>query len=261
MRLFNLVVQSYLLLLVFTVTPAVQAASGAQKVNCLRSCGNISVPFPFGLEEGCSARKEFQLKCTNETSPSLQFDAGHQVTHIDIDEGIVGITYTPQQIFRVEAPKQSGMYIGSLASSSVQWVFANLTCQEAQQNSSAYGCIHHYSACLGVTSADGNIGYRCKCALGFEGNPYIPHGCLDIDECDEPNMCQGLCHNTLGSYMCTSCPHGTVFDAVKRRCTPINESKNFLTGRSSQYLNYLPISWTPSDPATLLQVSALPQSC
>jgi len=178
MRLFNLVVQSYLLLLVFTVTPAVQAASGAQKVNCLRSCGNISVPFPFGLEEGCSARKEFQLKCTNETSPSLQFDAGHQVTHIDIDEGIVGITYTPQQIFRVEAPKQSGMYIGSLASSSVQWVFANLTCQEAQQNSSAYGCIHHYSACLGVTSADGNIGYRCKCALGFEGNPYIPHGCL-----------------------------------------------------------------------------------
>jgi len=32
--------------------------------------------------------------------------------------------------------------------------------------------------------------------------------------------------------MCTSCPHGTVFDAVKRRCTPINESKNFLTGVS-----------------------------
>jgi len=83
----------------------------------------------------------------------------------------------------------------------------------------------------------------------------------DIDECVEVNTCNGLCQNTLGSYMCTSCPHGTVFDAVKRRCTPINESKNFLTGRSSQYLNYLPISWTPSDPATLLQVSALPQLC
>ncbi|KAG2576449.1 putative wall-associated receptor kinase-like 11 [Panicum virgatum] len=232
MRLFNLVVQSYLLLLVFTVTPAVQAASGAQKVNCLRSCGNISVPFPFGLEEGCSARKEFQLKCTNETSPSLQFDAGHQVTHIDIDEGIVGITYTPRQIFIVEAPKQSGMYIGSMVSSSVQWVFANLTCEEARKNSSAYGCVDHYSACLGVTSADGNIGYRCKCAPGFEGNPYIPHGCRDIDECLIVNKCNGTCHNFEGGFNCTTCPHKTVYDPRQRRCTHINQSKNFLTGVS-----------------------------
>ena len=138
----------------------------AQKVNCLRSCGNIAVPYPFGLEEGCSARKEFQLKCTNGTSPSLQFDDGHQVTYINVSEGLMGIKYTPQQMFRVDAPKGSGMCIGSLVSSSVQWVFANLTCQEAQQNSSAYGCVDHYSACLGVTSADGNIGYRCECMPG-----------------------------------------------------------------------------------------------
>ena len=32
-----------------------------QKDNCQRLCGNISVPFPFGLEEGCFARKLFQL--------------------------------------------------------------------------------------------------------------------------------------------------------------------------------------------------------
>ena len=99
----------------------------AQKVNCLGSCGNIAVPFPFGLEEGCSARKEFQLKCTNGTSPSLQFDDGHQVTYINVSEGLMGIKYTPQQMFRVDAPKGSGMCIGSLVSSSVQWVFANLS--------------------------------------------------------------------------------------------------------------------------------------
>ena len=135
----------------------------AQKVNCLRSCGNIAVPYPFGLEEGCSARKEFQLKCTNGTSPSLQFDDGHQVTYINVSEGLMGIKYTPQQMFRVDAQKESGMYIGSLVSSSVQWVFANLTCQEALQNSSGYGCVDHHSTCLDVTSADGNVGYRCEC--------------------------------------------------------------------------------------------------
>lgn len=150
----------------------------AQKVICDRLCGNISVPFPFGLEEGCSARKEFQLKCTNETSPRLQFDDGHQVTYINISGGLMGIKYTPQQMFGVDASKESGMYIGSLVSSSVQWVFANLTCQEAKQNSSGYGCVSDYSACLGVTSADGYIGYRCQCMPGFDGNPYVQYGCL-----------------------------------------------------------------------------------
>jgi len=89
----------------------------------------------------------------------------------------MGIKYTPQKMFRVDAQKESGMYIGSLVSSSVQWVFANLTCQEALQNSSGYGCVDHHSTCLDVTSADGNVGYRCECMPGFCGNPYIPYGC------------------------------------------------------------------------------------
>ncbi|KAL5216052.1 hypothetical protein ABZP36_007453 [Zizania latifolia] len=58
-----------------------------QKANCSIECGNISVPFPFGLEDGCFARKLFQLDCTNATSSSLQFDDEHQVTYININVG------------------------------------------------------------------------------------------------------------------------------------------------------------------------------
>ncbi|GKU98419.1 hypothetical protein SLEP1_g11429 [Rubroshorea leprosula] len=54
-------------------------------------------------------------------------------------------------------------------------------------------------------------GYRCKCLDGFEGNPYLPSGCRDIDECSPPNRnpCKGgmICTNTVGSYRC-SCPKG-----------------------------------------------------
>ncbi|OQU78813.1 wall-associated receptor kinase 5 isoform X1 [Sorghum bicolor] len=151
-----------------------------QKENCQRSCGNISVPFPFGIEEGCFARKLFQLNCTNATSSSLQFDDKHLVTYIDINEGLVGIKYTliyEQEMFRVYVSKEPGLYISSGESSSVQWAVANLTCQEAMQNKSGYACVSISSTCLGVNSTDGYIGYRCQCLHGFQGNPYIHNGC------------------------------------------------------------------------------------
>ncbi|GLT76743.1 hypothetical protein SLA2020_483840 [Shorea laevis] len=52
-------------------------------------------------------------------------------------------------------------------------------------------------------------GYRCKCQPGYSGNPYLPQGCQDIDECkDQKNPCQaGTCRNTFGNYTC-DCPLG-----------------------------------------------------
>ena len=58
----------------------------------------------------------------------------------------------------------------------------------------------------------------------------------DIDECAEVHSCDGICLNVIGSYMCTPCPHKTVYDTRERRCTPINKSNNFLIGRSSHLL-------------------------
>uniref|UniRef100_A0A0E0GYZ7 Protein kinase domain-containing protein n=1 Tax=Oryza nivara TaxID=4536 RepID=A0A0E0GYZ7_ORYNI len=154
-----------------------------QKANCSRSCGNISVPFPFGLEEGCFARKLFQLNCTNASSSSLQFDDEHQVAYINISEGLVGIRYTSwyeQLEFKVYVPKQPDLYVGSGESSSVKWAVANLTCLEAKQNYSGYACVSINSTCLGVNSTDGYIGYRCQCLPGFQGNPYVQNGCEGI---------------------------------------------------------------------------------
>ncbi|AAD34678.1 putative wall-associated receptor kinase-like 8 RLK-Pelle-WAK family [Arabidopsis thaliana] len=47
--------------------------------------------------------------------------------------------------------------------------------------------------------------YQCSCHNGYEGNPYIPGGCQDIDECRDPhlNKCgKRKCVNVLGSYRC-----------------------------------------------------------
>ncbi|KAK3221301.1 hypothetical protein Dsin_008326 [Dipteronia sinensis] len=47
----------------------------------------------------------------------------------------------------------------------------------------------------------------CSCAI--QGNPYLPQGCTDIDECGNQslNLCVKKCTNVAGNYSC-SCPTG-----------------------------------------------------
>ncbi|CAO2187939.1 unnamed protein product [Urochloa humidicola] len=58
--------------------------------------------------------------------------------------------------------------------------------------------------------AAGNLGYTCQCQDGYGGNPYLAHGCQDINECEQPqdHGCFGECINTIGGYKC-QCPRGT----------------------------------------------------
>ncbi|GKU98435.1 hypothetical protein SLEP1_g11445 [Rubroshorea leprosula] len=73
-------------------------------------------------------------------------------------------------------------------------------------------------------------GYRCKCLDGFEGNPYLPSGCQDIDECSPPNRnpCKGgmLCTNTEGNYTC-SCPKGYHFENGTAQGCVANHRQNW----------------------------------
>ncbi|GAU21234.1 hypothetical protein TSUD_11520 [Trifolium subterraneum] len=72
--------------------------------------------------------------------------------------------------------------------------------------SKGYACKNN-SDCFNSEIDSG--GYRCKCKVGYTGNPYHPDGCKDIDECKTNNTCitKTNCHNTEGNRECI-CPDG-----------------------------------------------------
>uniref|UniRef100_A0A0E0KNY2 Protein kinase domain-containing protein n=1 Tax=Oryza punctata TaxID=4537 RepID=A0A0E0KNY2_ORYPU len=114
----------------------------------------------------------------------------------------------------------------------VRFAVANLTCSEAQRNTSGYACVSVNSTCLGFSTKDvGYIGYQCKCMHGFKGNPYIKDGCQDVDEClTTPGICRGVCHNIPGSFYCTKCPAKTEYDDRTKQCIDVNGHKHLMLG-------------------------------
>uniref|UniRef100_J3MHF5 Protein kinase domain-containing protein n=1 Tax=Oryza brachyantha TaxID=4533 RepID=J3MHF5_ORYBR len=88
----------------------------------------------------------------------------------------------------------------------LNFVVGNETCKEAQA-SGGYACAGDHSVC--VDAVDGP-GYVCNCSQGYTGNPYLPDGCTDLDECRPGNqVCPPgmICSNFPGGYNC-SCPKG-----------------------------------------------------
>ncbi|XP_042979697.1 wall-associated receptor kinase 2-like [Carya illinoinensis] len=83
------------------------------------------------------------------------------------------------------------------------WAIGDENCGTAQ-NRSDYVCGGNTSC---VTPPKGVDGYRCKFNKGYEGNPYLPHGCQDINECKAyPNPCDittSRCNNIDGDFTCT----------------------------------------------------------
>uniref|UniRef100_M8BXA8 Wall-associated receptor kinase 5 n=1 Tax=Aegilops tauschii TaxID=37682 RepID=M8BXA8_AEGTA len=143
------------------------------RANCTRWCGKINVEFPFGLEEGCFARDEFHLHCTNMTSSAalftqekqqvirLQIKKKEQVIDINVNEGT----------FNVTAAAHLSVYNGTFRPYSIPlppwlqqaqqshiWAYgyfffyklvaAHLSCAEAQQNRSGYACVSTNSKCV-----------------------------------------------------------------------------------------------------------------
>ncbi|XP_064995471.1 wall-associated receptor kinase 1-like [Musa acuminata AAA Group] len=185
---------------------------------CQTKCGGISVSFPFGLKERCYRSQAFALTC-NETSkpPTLFFHRYYIVHNISLEEGQLvasalnttpTISYFGSYIYYYSYffSYETGPFARLEQQSIFSWVIEIQHCEEARQNKDTFACVDKNSVCEDITktSNEDSWGYRCNCAKGYQGNPYIADGCKDIDECSGPNNydCNGTCINTIGGYEC-----------------------------------------------------------
>ncbi|KAJ3701162.1 hypothetical protein LUZ61_004867 [Rhynchospora tenuis] len=61
----------------------------------------------------------------------------------------------------------------------LDWTISSETCKLAQRNVTSYACVSSHSTCINYSG----LGYRCSCAHGYKGNPYLPGGCLGVSIC------------------------------------------------------------------------------
>ncbi|CAN6162334.1 unnamed protein product [Urochloa humidicola] len=121
----------------------------------------------------------------------------------------------------------------------LDWSISNATCEVAKQNlTGTYACRSTNSMC--VDSIGGSPGYVCNCTQGFEGNPYIPDGCKDVNECKgRPCPSDGECHNTVGGYRC-SCPAGRKYSQSNNIC---NHDTGLIIGVTMGFLGFMVLSF------------------
>nr|TKR79124.1 hypothetical protein D5086_0000275590 [Populus alba] len=236
------------------------------KPNCSETCGNISIPFPFGIGAGCYMNDWFSVDCNKTTadSPSRAFlrrinmevfkiSLGNSRVRVNspiISSGCSGrganlafnmtgspFVFSSLNIFIAMGCNNRALLnqiepeivgctstcgANNLTSSSTEvqvWgpqrtlmikEEINASDDIRVENSDAKNCSPP------VTLVSGRWGLskitlhsnstNCSCNLGYDGNPYLPDGCTDIDECKNPNgnWCSGMtkCVNVPGGYKC-----------------------------------------------------------
>ncbi|KAJ1274267.1 hypothetical protein BS78_05G049400 [Paspalum vaginatum] len=120
-------------------------------------------------------------------------------------------------------PKNASSRLESVATplpAVLDWRINHTTCHG---NGSSAACRSNHSFC----ECSHGSSHICRCRPGYQGNPYVPNGCKDVNECDHLDTypCYGVCTNTVtdGGYKCDCFP-GFSGDAYQPTgCADINK--------------------------------------
>ncbi|KAJ1257173.1 hypothetical protein BS78_K196500 [Paspalum vaginatum] len=72
------------------VAPA-QPPLPAPRLDCPLKCGDVDIPYPYGIGEGCSWRGKFSLECNHSFNPPRPYEGDFEVLGISLETGEISI--------------------------------------------------------------------------------------------------------------------------------------------------------------------------
>ncbi|KFK42488.1 hypothetical protein AALP_AA2G263200 [Arabis alpina] len=193
--------------------------------SCPSKCGDIEIPYPFGIGKDCYLDNGYQIECKNVSRKQVPFlsISSKEVVNISLPSQFIDGSMSQGSLF-IKSPitssneQEFGPLFNLTGKGNSQWLrakqYATVEIEWSFRTANlsyitSLGCIDR-SECICEDRNDSGIIYAtCGCKHGYRGNPYFLDGCKDIDEChevdslDRPLYCyEGSCENLQGSYGC-----------------------------------------------------------
>ncbi|KAM5584435.1 hypothetical protein ABKV19_004020 [Rosa sericea] len=113
-------VHGRMLVMQLIIAVAIAAAAAADRTpppqarpNCPDHCGNLTIPYPFGIGEGCFLRNRFNLTCNESAEPPTTHwsDGSFTVTNISLAEGELQVmNYISHDCYDQQGNQTEDMY-------------------------------------------------------------------------------------------------------------------------------------------------------
>ncbi|KAK9062313.1 hypothetical protein SSX86_019499 [Deinandra increscens subsp. villosa] len=109
--------QSYHLLILLSLTPTSIALQNYAKTGCNDTCGNVTIPYPFGIGEKCSINQWYVVDC-NSSTPYLTALNHMEVLGVNLENQTVTVntptvSYCPNAVGNGNSSQSSSVDLGN----------------------------------------------------------------------------------------------------------------------------------------------------
>nr|XP_027088459.1 wall-associated receptor kinase-like 1 [Coffea arabica] len=226
---------SLLILLAWIITFPICPTTGASlaKPGCSDSCGNVLIPYPFGLSRRCAVNQSYIIIC-NSSKPYLS-NLNLEVLNISLENQTVTVNSSLASFCNADQAQRNG--------SSTSWISSDLAgtpffYSQIYNKMMLFGCGNAV-----LNQADNKILSGCTSTCEFNASDLATYS---SSRCYGVNCCETIIPFYLSKYNLNF--RGSRFNRSGQCSTTFLVDQNWLPEKFSESLQFIPVvlAWTLS---------------